>query len=322
VKRGSSGFNFLLAVDKPVGITSHDVVSHIRRVMGEKRVGHAGTLDPLASGVMVCGIGQATRLMGLITQEQKSYVATICFGAQTSTDDAEGEVIAQAPVPSRLRDSAYATQVMKGIVGPQEQIPPAFSAISVDGKRAYARARAGETVELAARSINILSAEILSIDVNEDGSLIWVCAFCVSKGTYIRSIARDLGLSQKTCAHLTGLKRVASGDIRLNSCLDMTELDHMAAASVAEHALDPTAVLKLPVRELTAQELQDAACGKHFKLGLSIRNGGAQAQVEVELEDGGKVALVHEAKLFGIWRRQGSALVCDTNFPQGIMGVK
>ena len=132
-RRTPSQLNMLLAVDKPVGCTSHDVVSQCRRALHERRVGHAGTLDPMASGVMVVGVGQATRLLGMLTLDTKSYVADISFGAETNTDDAEGEAVRTVAVANELSDPAYARERLASMMGPQMQVPPAFSAISVSG---------------------------------------------------------------------------------------------------------------------------------------------------------------------------------------------
>ena len=142
-RRTPSQLNMLLAVDKPVGCTSHDVVSQCRRALHERRVGHAGTLDPMASGVMVVGVGQATRLLGMLTLDTKSYVADISFGVETNTDDAEGEAVRTVPVAPELHDLAYAREQLAAMLGPQMQVPPAFSAISVNGVRAYKSAREG-----------------------------------------------------------------------------------------------------------------------------------------------------------------------------------
>ena len=128
-RRTPSQLNMLLAVDKPVGCTSHDVVSQCRRALHERRVGHAGTLDPMASGVMVVGVGQATRLLGMLTLDTKSYVADISFGAETNTDDAEGEAVRTVPIAADLRDPAYARERLSAMLGPQMQVPPAFSEI-------------------------------------------------------------------------------------------------------------------------------------------------------------------------------------------------
>ena len=142
-RRTPSQLNMLLAVDKPVGCTSHDVVSQCRRALHERRVGHAGTLDPLASGVMVVGVGQATRLLGMLTLDTKNYVADISFGSETNTDDAEGEAVRTVAVADELRDPAYARERLAAMLGPQMQVPPAFSAISVNGVRAYKSAQCG-----------------------------------------------------------------------------------------------------------------------------------------------------------------------------------
>ena len=143
MRRGPSAVNALLAVNKPVGMSSHDVVNRVRRAVGERRVGHAGTLDPAASGVLVVGIGQATKLLGLLTLDRKSYRARIEFGSQTDTDDAEGEVIERAEVPAELSDPDIAAARLAGLVGEHDQVPPAYSVVSVGGKRAYAMAREG-----------------------------------------------------------------------------------------------------------------------------------------------------------------------------------
>ena len=148
MRRGTSGINAVIAVDKPLGMTSHDVVNRVRRALGERRVGHAGTLDPDASGVMVVGIGQGTRLMGLMTADDKRYDALVEFGSETNTDDAEGEVTREALVPDRLAQPEVAQVVVASLVGEVDQVPPAFSAISVNGVRSYQRARDGEDFEL------------------------------------------------------------------------------------------------------------------------------------------------------------------------------
>ena len=181
-RRTPSQLNMLLAVDKPVGCTSHDVVSQCRRALHERRVGHAGTLDPMASGVMVVGVGQATRLLGMLTLDTKSYVADISFGVETNTDDAEGE-----PIAADLRDPAYARERLCAMLGPQMQVPPAFSAISVNGVRAYKAAREGNAVELPPRPVEVYSADLIAVS-GEGDACVWTAAFSVSKGTYIRAL--------------------------------------------------------------------------------------------------------------------------------------
>ena len=155
MKRTPSGLNLLVGIDKPCGMTSHDVVNKVRRALGERRVGHAGTLDPFASGILVVGVGQATRLMQYATSDFKSYTARISWGMETLTDDLEGEVRCEAPVPEAVLDQEYATAALERLSRQTEQVPPAFSAIKVDGVRAYSEARKGHEVELAARPIEV-----------------------------------------------------------------------------------------------------------------------------------------------------------------------
>ena len=170
-RRTPSQLNMLLAVDKPVGCTSHDVVSQCRRALHERRVGPAGTLDPMASGVLVVGVGQATRLLGMLTLDTKSYVADISFGAETNTDDAEGEAVRTVAVANELRDPAYAREHLAAMLGPQMQVPPAFSAISVNGVRAYKSAREGNAVDLPPRSVEVYAADLIAVG----GEVIRVC---------------------------------------------------------------------------------------------------------------------------------------------------
>ena len=248
MRRGSSGLNVLLGVNKPSGMSSHDAVNAVRRALGERRVGHAGTLDPAAEGVLVVGVGQATRLMGLLSVEGKSYVAGIRFGCETATDDAEGDVTVTADVPDKLRDPVRAQALLDTFVGEQEQVPPAFSAISVGGKRSYARARAGEDVVLEARRVSIMAAQLLCVDATADGGIEWQCAFTVSKGTYVRAVARDLGRRSGSAAHLARLCRSASGTVTLAQCTSLERIAELGAAGVEQVALDPVRALGLPVR--------------------------------------------------------------------------
>lgn len=311
MSRRVSALSALLAIDKPAGMTSHDVVSRVRRAVGEKRVGHAGTLDPAATGVLVAGIGQATKLLGLLTLERKGYRATISFGAETATDDAEGVVTALAPVPDCLFEVDYARGVVEGLVGEHEQVPPAFSAVSVGGRRAYDAARAGEPLELAARKVTIYAASLEDVLGDERA---WVVDLDVSKGTYVRSIARDLGRDLGCLAHVGALTRTFSGPVSLADCVSLAELDERGAGLVYERALDPVRALGLPARDLALDEIQDVMCGRHIAAG-TLRGGNVPAQ-------GQRVALVFGDGLVGIWCRRGNRLVCESNFPQAIEGVR
>ena len=318
MRRGPSAVNALIAVNKPLGLSSHDVVNRVRRAVGERRVGHAGTLDPDASGVLVVGIGQATKLLGLLTLDRKAYRARIEFGSATDTDDAEGEVIERAEVPAELLDAEYAAAQVARLIGECDQVPPAYSAISVNGKRAYALAREGKQVELKSRRITVHDAALVRVEGSADGEpLVWTCDFDVSKGTYIRSIARDLGRSLGTCAHLCGLVRMSAGDITLADCVELDELAEGGAALVAERCLDPVAALGVAARTVDVTEVADITCGRRIPMG-SVSLGGA-AREPKPLE---KVALVWDGSLVGIWERRGLDLACSVNFPQAIEGVR
>lgn len=309
-KRGPSDLNLLLAVDKPVGITSHDVVSRARRALHERRVGHAGTLDPLASGVMVLGVGQATRLLGKITLDTKSYIADIAFGAETNTDDAEGEVTTRMEPTADLCDEEFATRVLAGFVGEQMQVPPAFSAISVNGVRSYKRAREGESFELPPRPVEVKSAQLIAIS-GDSAAPVWTVAFTVSKGTYIRSLARDIGRSCDNAAHISALRRTASGSISLGSCL---ALDGIDPAHARGRALDPLAVLGLKSCVLPERCLQDILCGRSVPVSAvsdSSENEGAP----------GSVGLVIGGELRALATVENGRFRMTDVFPQGISGV-
>jgi tRNA pseudouridine55 synthase len=317
VRRGTSGLNLLLGIDKSQGMTSHDVVNRVRRALGERRVGHAGTLDPAATGVMVVGVGQGTRLMGLLTAERKSYLAGICFGAETDTDDAEGRVVREAQVGPQLCDEDYARTQVAGLAGEHDQVPPQYSAISVGGKRAYAMAREGQEVELQSRHITIYTAQLLAVLPGQ--APVWQCAFEVSKGTYIRSIARDLGRSLGCAAHLGELRRTTSGVVTLADCVTLERLEELGAQGVASCCLDPVRALGLPVRLLADAEVQDAACGRALRPGRLLDPAlGAQ----VEADEGQSVALVHGQRLLGVWHVDHGRLRTSVNFPSGVAGVR
>lgn len=310
-RRGSSTLNALLAVDKPVGCTSHDVVGRVRRLLGERRVGHAGTLDPLASGVMVVGVGQATRLLGLLTQDTKSYLADIAFGYETNTDDAEGEPTRFADNDQRLYDERFARTTLAAFVGVQQQVPPAFSAISVNGVRAYRAAREGNVLELPPRTIEVFAADLIAVSKVEN-TCVWTVAFTVSKGTYIRALARDVGRRVGGAAHISSLRRTASGSVGLSSCLC---LDDLSPETACAHMLDPVRALGCAAIEVSSSYLDDICCGRRLPVHLSSH---ATAQVN----EGDVVALTHAGVLLSRARVEGAVLVpCDV-YPQGIGGVR
>lgn len=256
-RRGTSGLSGILLVDKPAGMTSHDVVDRVRRLSGERRVGHAGTLDPSATGLLVVLIGPATRLAPYLTSADKHYLADICFGSATDTDDSDGAVIRSAPVPDRFGDATYAEGLLDGLLGESLQRPPAYSAIKVEGKTAHRAARAGEDLELEPRPIVVHSAQLVAIDEAES---IWRVRFLVSKGTYIRSLARDLGERAGSAAHLSGLRREESGGLSVNDAHKLEAIAASEGCPITELFLDPRkAFAHLP--SLEAAE-KDVAAGR------------------------------------------------------------
>jgi tRNA pseudouridine55 synthase len=218
--RGSEPAQGLLLVDKPAGMTSHDVVQHVRRIYGERSIGHLGTLDPFATGLLVLLLGRATRLATFIDAEPKVYDATIRFGTETDSDDSTGNVIRTA-TPPREADVRAAVRTLTGEIS---QVPPAYSAKSVDGTRAYDAARRGEPLDLAAATVTVHSWELGHLD-DDSLSAVITC----SGGTYIRALARDLGRLTASAAHLESLRRTRAGtfDVR-----DAATLDALAASPV------------------------------------------------------------------------------------------
>ena len=219
--RPSADLHGLLVVDKPAGFTSHDVVGRLRRLTGERRIGHAGTLDPAATGVLPLGLGQGTRLLEYLGDADKRYRATIRLGAATDTDDAEGAVIAEGDW--RSVTEAQARAALAAFVGPLEQVPPAYSAIKRDGVALHRLARAGRPVAVAPRPVRIDAITVLAVTLPE----LTVVVAC-SKGTYIRSLARDLGETLGCFAHLAALRRLRHGPFDLSAA---HSLDALAAAA-------------------------------------------------------------------------------------------
>lgn len=239
MKRGESGLSLIVGVKKPVGMTSHDVVNEARRAFGEKRVGHAGTLDPAASGVLPLCVGPATRLADYLGGFSKDYRATIAFGTETDTDDAEGEAIRELPVPDEVADAGFAETFVASLVGEHDQLPPRYSAIKIDGRKSYDLARKGLDVPLESRLVSVHDAQLLDAPRIEGGTVCWDVQFSVSKGTYIRSLARDIGRMLGTAAHLAALERTRVGRIGLADCVSLETLH----ALKEEVALDPVRVL-------------------------------------------------------------------------------
>ena len=275
----------LVVVDKPAGLTSHDVVARVRRLARTRKVGHAGTLDPMATGVLLLGVERATRLLGHLALADKRYDATIRLGAATTTDDAEGEVVSTAPVDALDEDAVR--RCAAGFVGDLQQVPSSVSAIKVDGRRAYARARAGEDVELPARPVTV--HDLLVHGVRRDGAWldVEVSVHCTT-GTYVRALARDLGAALGVGGHLTALRRTAVGGVRLDEATPLATLQE--AGSVQPMPMAHAAARFFPT--VTVDEPSAVAVGHGKRLPIDVPPGGP---VAVLGPDGSFLALYRAA---------------------------
>jgi len=276
---GPSG---LLIVDKPPGLTSHDVVARIRKLAGTRRVGHAGTLDPMATGVLVVGIEKATRLLGHLALTDKQYTGTIRLGQSTDSDDADGTLIAAVPVKN-LTDADLLAAV-GGLTGEIQQIPPGVSAIKVGGQRSYRLARAGAPPELAARMVTVSEFAVETVRPAGEVTDVDVRVTC-SSGTYIRALARDLGAALGVGGHLTALRRTRVGPYRIDQARSLDELaDRLEVTAIGE-----AAAAAFPRRELTGDEARLIAHG-----GRLAALGSGPAPVAAFGPDGTLIALLTE----------------------------
>jgi tRNA pseudouridine55 synthase len=284
----TSGKDGLVIVDKPGGLTSHDVVARIRRLAGTRRVGHAGTLDPMATGVLVVGVEKATRLLGYLTVTEKQYDATIRLGQSTSTDDAEGEVTftasAQDVSAARLTEHELAKAVAE-LTGEIQQVPPAVSAIKVDGQRAYKLTRAGAAPELKPRPVTVYEFTVTDVRPAGDGDLTDVDATVrCSSGTYVRALARDLGDKLGTGGHLTALRRTRVGGYGLDAAQTLDQLaDRFEVMPLAQ-----AAAAAFPRRDLSADEARRLAHGGR------LAATGIPGPMAAFAPDGSLVALLAE----------------------------
>ncbi len=246
----------VVIVDKPAGMTSHDVVGRCRRIFATRRVGHAGTLDPMATGVLVIGIDRATKILGLLAATAKSYAATIRLGQSTSTEDAEGELL-QSVSADHVSEEAIAAAIA-GLRGDIRQVPSAVSAIKVGGRRAYQLAREGHAVELEARPVRIDRFELLAARPHDQLIDLDVEVDC-SSGTYIRALARDLGDALAVGGHLTSLRRTRVGRFDLDQAVSLEDLAERPRLSLS---LDEACLLMFPRRDLTAGEAEATSHGR------------------------------------------------------------
>ena len=275
----------LLLVDKPAGWTSHDVVARIRRVCGTRRVGHAGTLDPMATGVLVLGVGRATKLLTFLVGCDKGYAATVRLGQSTVTDDAEGDVVATADAGGVSRAALDAA--VEQLTGAIRQIPSSVSAIKIDGRRSYARVRSGEDVQLAARPVTVSRFAVL--DVRPAGACLDVDVEVeVSSGTYVRALARDLGTALGVGGHLTALRRTSVGRFVIDDAVPLEGLE--PGAPVPLLPMGDAARAQFVVHELTAEE---AAAVGHGRRIPADREG--ETVVAALAPDGSLVAMLDES---------------------------
>jgi tRNA pseudouridine55 synthase len=256
----------ILIVDKPVGPTSHAVVARLRKTLGTRTIGHAGTLDPMASGVLVVAVGEATKLTAHLTAQPKRYLATVTLGVSTTTGDAQGEVVAREPIGDDLRAELRAGAFAHGKIAAAldaerrraAQVPPTFSAIKVGGRHSYDRARRGEDFELAARTVSVLEIDVVgATDESIDLSLL------VSKGYYVRALARDFGIGLGVPAHLSALRRTASGSFTIDEAISPSEpADRLTDAFIA---LAAAARRVMVTAELTEEGALAASHGKKLE---------------------------------------------------------
>ncbi len=270
----------LVVVDKPGGMTSHDVVGRCRHLFRTRRVGHAGTLDPMATGVLVVGVGRATKILGLLTATDKSYTATIRLGQATSTDDAEGEVL-QTVSAAGVAEHQIAAGV-GALRGRIEQVPSSVSAVKIGGQRAYRLAREGRPVQLAARPVRIDRFEVLSTRRRDDFMDLNVEIDC-STGTYVRALARDLGVALGVGGHLTALRRTRVGQFGLEQA---RTLDELTASPRLSYSLDDACLLAFPRRDLSAAEAE------HARHGRALEPAGIAGTYAATAPDGRVIALL------------------------------
>ena len=285
-KRKGRDISGWLVVDKPAGITSTSVVNKVRWALDAKKAGHAGTLDPDATGVLAVALGEATKTVPYITDALKAYVFTIRFGAATNTDDAEGRVIASSDIRP---EDAQITAALPAFVGDIEQVPPKFSAVKIDGERAYKLAREGEDVTLAARPLYVDSLTLLDRPDADDATLELVCG----KGGYVRSIARDLGDMLGCFGHVQTLRRVWSGPFDVEDAVPFATIEDLAKDPALDAHLMPVSVGLADLTELRATDI-----------GAARLHNGNPGQVLGTAEYGEEVWVSHNAQplAVGIYR--------------------
>ena len=262
-RRETSTESGLLVVDKPAGLTSHDVVGRVRRLARTRKVGHAGTLDPMATGVLLLGVNRATRLLGHLALAEKSYDAVVRLGAATTTDDAEGEVVSTASVDGI--DEAQVRQALEELVGDIEQVPSAVSAIKVNGRRAYQRVRDGERVELAPRRVTVYAIDVHEVTPRDDALDVALSVRC-SSGTYIRAIARDVGAALGVGGHLTALRRTAIGPVGIEEAVPLEVMEERGEVTLM--TMGQAGRRFFPSIDVDEQQARDVGFGRSLDVRL------------------------------------------------------
>lgn len=302
-RRDVAGLDGVLVVAKPPGPTSHDVVALVRRLSGTRRIGHGGTLDPFASGVLPLFLGGATRLVEYHLGDRKRYRATVCFGASSTTDDLDGEL---TPVDGPPLSAADVTAALGAFLGIISQRPPVYSAIQVGGRRSYALAREGAPPDLPDRSVTIHELDLVAWNADDPARPIAIVDVACSAGTYVRALARDLGAAVGGAAYLGALIRTASGPFRLDDAVGLEALRGTVAeggAGFSALLLPPDAGLEaLPSVRLTADEIRDAAMGRFVRPQAGL--AGLPEDAPLRLLDG-------EGAIVGIGRLNGHRIAPD-----------
>lgn len=289
----------ILLIDKPAGLTSHDVVARTRRNLGTRKVGHAGTLDPMATGLLVIGIEGATRLLTYIVGAEKTYHATIRLGQATTTDDADGEIVgtASAEAVAGITHTDLASGI-RGLTGVIQQVPSSVSAIKVDGRRAYDRVRAGEEVVLAARTVTVSRFEVTA-QRGSDGILDLDVIVECSSGTYVRSLARDLGAVLGVGGHLTALRRTHVGEFDVADAVSLDDIDRARLLTPADAAARVLEVLSVSASDATA-----------------LRHGKRLAGQAVHVTGVNAAAIDEWGVLIGVVEKRGDDLKSAMNMPE------
>lgn len=287
-----------LVIDKPIGVTSTDVVNRARRLLNARKVGHGGTLDPLATGLLPLAFGEATKTVSYVMEGDKTYRFTLKWGEATSTDDAEGEVIERS---NHRPGKDEVERILGEFIGEIEQVPPHFSAIKVDGQRAYDLARDGEMPELKSRIVRVDHLELVELPDQDHAVFEVDCG----KGTYMRSLARDIGRRLGGCAHIVQLRRLAVGPFEEGDAISLDRLEELAHVARAEELLLPveTALDDIPALALTEVEAQRLRSGQGIS--MLIR---ANAERVRDIQAGDVVCAMHDGKAVAITRLESGEL--------------